>query len=189
MKNYLQFFTLLTIVLLAAFSRVIPHMPNFSPLGAIALFGAAHFAQKWQAFLIPLAATWLSDLYLNNVVYAAYYPEFTWFYDGFYWQYGSYVLIALWGMWIFKKISVLRSLGGALGASLLFFAVSNFGVWAIGTMYPPTLEGLMACYVAAIPFFQGTLYGDLFFTAVLFGGYYLLQRKFDWLKLPNVSYQ
>lgn len=190
MKNQvLQFWVLVVIILLAAFSRLVPHMPNFSPLGAIALFGAAHFAKKWQAVLIPILATWLSDLFLNNVVYAAYFPEFTWFYPGFYWQYGSYLLIVLWGMGVFNKINAFRTLIGALGASLIFFIVSNFGVWAGGSIYPPTWEGLLACYVAAIPFFKGTLYGDLFFTIVLFGGYYLLQRKVEWLKLPNVSYR
>ena len=82
-KINLRFSVLCAMILLAAFSRITPHMPNFSPLGAIGLFGAAYFAKKWQAFLIPIAATWLSDLFINNVIYAQYYPKFTWFYQGF----------------------------------------------------------------------------------------------------------
>jgi len=78
-KLNLCFAVLLAIILLAAFSRIIPHMPNFPPLGAIGLFGAAYFQKKWQAFLVPIAATWLSDLFINNVVYAKYYLNFTWF--------------------------------------------------------------------------------------------------------------
>jgi hypothetical protein len=81
-----RFSVLTALILLCAFSRIFPHMPNFSPLGAICLFGAAYFTKKWQAFFIPITATWLSDLFINNVIYAEYYPKFTWFYQGFYWQ-------------------------------------------------------------------------------------------------------
>lgn len=102
-KINIRISVLVAIILLAAFSRLIPHMPNFSPLGAIGLFGVAHFAKKWRAFFIPIAATWLSDLFINNVVYAQYYPEFTWFYSGFYWQYGSYLLITLAGLLFSEK--------------------------------------------------------------------------------------
>lgn len=176
------------IIFVTAFSRIIPHMPNFSPLGAIALFGAAHFYKKWLAFFIPLAAVWLSDLVINNVIYAQYYPEFTWFYDGFYWQYGSYLLIAITGIFLFKKINTKRVIGGIAASSLLFFLISNFGVWASGTMYPPTFQGLMACYVAGLPFLQGTVLGDLVYTTSLFGGYYLLQRNFEIFRIPSIRY-
>ncbi|MCS6819386.1 MAG: hypothetical protein NZ522_05490, partial [Chitinophagales bacterium] len=82
----LRFGLLALLIFVAAFSRILPHMPNFSPLGAIGLFGAAYFTRRWQAFLVPILATWLSDLYINNVIYNEYYPNFTWFYEGFYWQ-------------------------------------------------------------------------------------------------------
>ncbi|MFM8837071.1 MAG: DUF6580 family putative transport protein, partial [Bacteroidota bacterium] len=96
-KTALQYFVLTAMILLAALSRVIPHMHNFSPLGAIALFGSAHFGRRWLALGVPIAATWLSDLLLNNVVYARFYPEFTWISPGFYWTYGSYALISMAG--------------------------------------------------------------------------------------------
>ena len=176
------------IILVAAFSRLIPHMPNFSPLGGIALFGAAHFSKKWLAFLIPLIAVWLSDLILNNVIYAQFYSEFTWFYPGFYWQYASYLLIALTGTFLFRKINTKRVIGGIAASSALFFLISNFGVWAGGTMYPPTFSGLLACYAAGIPFLQGTVTGDMVYTASLFGGYYLLQRKFNVFRISSIRY-
>lgn len=176
------------IVLLAAFSRIIPHMPNFSPLGGIALFGAAHFSKKWLAFLIPLVAVWLSDLFINNVIFAHYYSEFTFFYSGFYWQYGSFLLIGLIGTFLFKKINTQRVLGGLAVSSTLFFLITNFGVWAGGTMYAPTLSGLMACYAAGLPFLQGTVAGDLVYTTSLFGGYYLLQRNFNVFQIPSIRY-
>lgn len=182
----LRFGLLCAMILLAAFSRIIPHMPNFSPLGAIGLFGAAYFAKKWQAFLIPIVATWLSDLFINNVIYGQYFSEFTWFYQGFYWQYGSYLLIVLAGTFIFRKVNTQRIITGALASTVLFFLVSNFGVWASGTMYPTTFEGLITCYTAGIPFLKGTLLGDLCYSGVLFGVFALAQRQFPVLRLKNV---
>lgn len=182
----LRFGLLCVMILFAAFSRIIPHMPNFSPLGAIGLFGAAYFAKKWQAFLIPIAATWLSDLFINNVIYGQYFPKFIWFYQGFYWQYGSYLLIVLTSIFVFKKINPQRVIAGALASTVIFFLVSNFGVWAGGTMYPKTLEGLLTCYAAAVPFLKGTILGDLFYSGVLFGSFAYAQRQFPVLRLQNV---
>ncbi len=179
----LRFSVLAVIIVLAAFSRLIPHMPNFSPLGAIGLFGAAYFTKKWQAFLIPIAATWISDLFINNVIYAQYYPSFTWFYEGFYWQYGSYALITFAGLLIFKKINTPRILAGALTATALFFLITNFGCFPGTPSYPQNFGGLMACYAAGIPFLKGTLLGDLFYSGVLFGSYALLQQRYPILKL------
>ena len=164
-------------ILLAAFSRVIPHMPNFSPLGVIGLFGAAHLNKKWQAFVIPITATWLSDLFIDNVIYAQYYPTFTWFYDGFYWQYGSYSLIALSGLIIFKKVNAQRVLGGALASTTIFFLISNFGSWIGSNFYPQTFEGLITCYEAGIPFLKGTVLGDLFYSIILFSSFGIAQKK------------
>ncbi|WP_395373273.1 DUF6580 family putative transport protein [Marinicella sp. W31] len=188
-KIELQLAFLIAIIFLAAFSRLYSQVYNFSPLAAIGLFGAAHFFRKWQAFLIPIAATWVSDLYVNNVVYAQYNPEFVWFYQGFYWQYGSYLLITVLGLWLFRKrITVGNVLLGAVASGLLFFLVSNFGVWLTSGLYPLSWSGLQACYVAAIPFYKGTALGDLFFAAALFGGYYLLQRQFSALRMSHLRY-
>ncbi|MCZ2101612.1 MAG: hypothetical protein LC107_08760 [Chitinophagales bacterium] len=182
----IRFSLLCVIILLAAFSRIIPHVPNFSPLGVIGLFGAAYFTKKWQAFLIPVAATWLSDLFINNVIYAKYYLEFTWFYQGFYWQYGSYLLIVLAGIFIFNKINPQKVIAGALTSTSIFFLVSNFGCWIGSTIYPQNFGGLMTCYAAGIPFLKGTLSGDLFYSAVLFGSFALAQRQFPVLRVKYV---
>ncbi|MEM6316819.1 MAG: DUF6580 family putative transport protein [Bacteroidota bacterium] len=188
-KIPLQTGVITLIILAAVASRLVPHPSNFSPLGAIALFGAAHFARRWLAWLIPIAATWLSDLFINNVVYAQYYPEFTWFYSGFYWQYGAYLFIVLLGLLLYKKhISLGNVLGGAIGAGLLFFLISNFGVWVGGTMYPKTFSGLIACYAAGIPFLKGTLMGNLFYSSLLFGSYYFLQKNSTVFQLKHVKY-
>jgi hypothetical protein len=180
-KINLRFLALTAIIVLAAFSRLVPHMPNFSPLGAIGLFGAAHFSKKWQAILIPLAATFLSDLFINNVIYGQYYPTFTWLSEGFYWQYGAYVLITLVAFFIFKKVNTATVLTGALASTAIFFLVSNFGCWPGGT-YPQNGAGLMQCYAAGVPFLKGTMLGDLFYSTVMFGGFALAQKRFTVLQ-------
>lgn len=171
-------------IILAAFSRLIPHMPNFSPLGAICIFGAAHFAKKWHAFIVPLTATWLSDLYLNNVVYREYNPNFTWFYSGFYWQYGAYVLIVLWGILSLKKFTIPKVILGAFGSSAIFFLTSNFGVW-VGSKYPQDFGGLIACYAAGIPFLKGTFLGDITYSAILFGSFAVLSARYPVLTIEK----
>ena len=177
------------IILLAAFTRIMPHPPNFSPMAAIGLFGAAHFAKKWQAFLIPLIGIWISDLVINNFVYSSQSSNFVWFYGGFYWQYISYVFIIFAGLFIFNKgISVTNTLGGMVSSSGIFFLFSNFGVWAGGAMYTKNISGLITCYAAGIPFIHNTIISDALFTTVLFGTYYLLQTEYSYLKLKHLRY-
>lgn len=182
-KINIRLSVLTVLIIIAAFSRVIPHMANFSPLGAIGLFGAAWFTKKWQAFLIPIAATWLSDLFIDNVIYAEYYPKFTWFYEGFSWQYGSYLLITLAGLFILQMVSFRRVIIAALCSSAMFFLITNFSCWIGNNTYPQTMGGLMASYAAGIPFLKGTLLGDLFYSGALFGVFALAQRSFPVLQL------
>ena len=177
------------IILLAAFTRIMPHPPNFSPMAAIGLFGAAHFAKKWQAFLIPLIGIWISDLVINNFVYSSHSSNFVWFYGGFYWQYISYVFIIFAGLFIFNKgISVTNTLGGMVSSSGIFFLFSNFGVWVGGAMYSKNIAWLITCYAAGIPFIHNTIISDALFTTVLFGTYYLLQTEYSYLKLKHLRY-
>lgn len=171
-------------VLFAALSRLLPHPPNFTPIGGMALFGAAYFSRKYLAFLIPLAAMWLSDLLLNNLVYAKAYPEL---YEGFFWfgslyVYMSIVLIGLLGLALLRKVKLTTLLGASLAASVLFFLITNFGSWLADPMYPKNAAGLTAAYAAGIPFFWNTLLGDLFYVAVLFGGYEWASRNIPQLK-------
>lgn len=146
---------LLSLCLLAAASRLLPHPPNFAPITAMALFGAVYFDRKY-AFILPLAALLLSDIVLG-------------FYDGMTWVYGSFLLIGLLGFWLKSHKSVPAMAGTAVAGSVVFYLVTNFGVWLSGTLYTPDLTGLVACYTAAIPFFRNTLIGDGFYVAVLFG--------------------
>ena len=188
-KLNLQTGVLSIIILLAAFTRIMPHPPNFSPMAAIGLFGAAHFAKKWQAFFIPLIGIWVSDLVINNYVYSSSSSNFVWFYSGFYWQYISYILIIFTGLFIFNRgISLTKTAGGMISSSGIFFFVSNFGVWAGGTMYPKNFSGLITCYAAGVPFIHNTIISDVLFTTVLFGTYYLLQVEYSSLKIKPLKY-
>ncbi|WP_298646560.1 DUF6580 family putative transport protein [uncultured Proteiniphilum sp.] len=171
------------LILLAALSRLIPHPANFAPIGGMALFGAAYSSRRVWAFAIPVVSMWISDLILNNVVYGAYFDRFAWFYDGAWFTYSAFILIALMGIFTLRKIKVPNLVFSALGASVIFFLVSNFGVWFSGTMYPKDFSGLMACYTAGIPFFKNTVMGDLFYTALLFGAFELSALRFPVLKL------
>jgi hypothetical protein len=183
-KNKIQLrFGLITLfIFFAAMSRLLPHWPNFTPVGGMALFGAAYFSRKYWAFLIPFIALWFSDLFINNLIYGAYFETFQWW--GSTGTYLGFALIVLIGIPLLKKIKPGRLLGASLLASIVFFLVSNFFFWTSGMMYPKTLTGLGACYAAGIPYFWNTLAGDLFFTAVLFGGYEWVSRRFP---LPAFS--
>ncbi len=160
-----RFAVLLGMVLAAAASRLLPHPPNLTPIAAMALFGGAYFSDKRVAFLVTLAAMFLSDLVIG-------------LHRGLPVVYGTFTMIVCIGLRLRTRRTWLRVAGAALASSLLFFIVTNFGVWALGSLYPKTMEGLIACYLAAIPFFKNTLIGDAFYAAVLFGGFALAERRF-----------
>jgi hypothetical protein len=188
-KINLRFGVISMLILLAALSRLIPHPANFAPIGGMALFGAAWYSKRHWAFIIPIASMWISDLILNNVVYGQYFDGFVWFYSGSLFTYGAFALIVLFGMFTLKKIRIPRLIVSALGASVIFFLVSNFGVWLSAGMYPHTVAGLEACYVAGIPFFKNTIAGDLVYSAILFGAFGLSVRRFPQLRLQPVTEQ
>lgn len=161
--------TLSLMILTIAMFRLLPHPPNVSPVAAMALFGGAYFSDKRVAFLVPFLALLLSDLLLG-------------LHDTMIYVYGGFALTVIIGFWIRKNLNISRIALAAVGASVLFFIVTNFGAWVTSGLYPMTTDGLMQAYVAAIPFFQNSLLGNLVFTALLFGGYAALQRN-----LPSLA--
>jgi hypothetical protein len=156
--NHSRILALLSAIVFAAALRLVPHPPNFTPIGAMALFSGAYLGRRSLAFVAPLGAMLLSDAVLG-------------FYSGMWVTYLAVALIVLVGWVALSRVSVLRVAGATVASSILFFVVSNFGTWALSGMYPHTVVGLEACYVAAIPFFQNTLAGDLFYASLLFGGF------------------
>ena len=166
MKKLKKFFDKLlnptVIILFAVTLRLVPHPPNFAPIAAMALFGGAYLNRRY-ALVVPIAALLLSDLVI-----------------GFYSPlvmvsvYGSFVLTGLMGLWLKKRKSAGNVVLTAMGASILFFLVTNFAVWAAGS-YARDLSGLAQSYLMGLPFFRNTLLGDLFYTGVFFGGYELVK--------------
>ncbi len=142
--------------------RIIPHAPNFTPTVAIALFGAAFLPNRRLAVIMPLALIIISDLFigLHDIVI------FTW---------GSVVLASLIGLGLSKGRKTTTVLFGSLASSVVFYLVTNFGVWLAG-WYPPTPQGLLQCYVAGIPFFRNFLAGTLIYSAAFFVTYALAAK-------------
>lgn len=166
----------LVLIVLATIARILPHPFNFTPMGAIALFGAAYLGNRGLMVAVPFLSLFISDLYLNNVTYREFMPGFTWFSSVF--SYISFALIVLAGVLVLnQKVSALRIAGSSLGASLIFFLVSNFGVWFESGMYAHTFDGLMLCYAAGLPFLKNTIFGDLAYSTVMFGSFALLTRR------------
>lgn len=155
------------VVFAAAILRLIPHEPNFAPIGAMALFSGVYLKGK-TAFFVPLLAMVLSDFFLG-------------FHGTMIWVYGSFLLIVFLGRRFRDKANLKNVLVMSVLASVLFYLITNFGVWVSGTMYPKTLAGLVECYAMALPFFRNTLTSDLVYSGVFFGAYYISNRSRVWL--------
>lgn len=166
-----RLFAIGLMILAAAASRLLPHPPNFAPIAAMALFAGAYMPERAWAFAAPMAALFLSDLVLG-------------LHSGMWVVYGSFAVVVCIGFLLRHKRGALRVAGAALASSVLFFVLTNGAEWAFGSMYPKTGAGLLACYTAAVPFFRNTLAGDLFYTALLFGGFALAQRVLPVLREP-----
>ena len=145
------------LILIATISRLIPHPPNFTPITAIALFSVTKLDNKFLATLTPLFCLYLSDIFLG-------------FYTINIFVYLSFTFVSLLGYYIGKI-----NLYSVLLSSILFFIISNFGVWILG--YPKTIEGFFLCYFNAIPFFGYTILGDLFYSFLIKLVYNYFTRK------------
>ena len=152
-----------SLILLAALSRLLPHAPNVAPITALALFSGVYLESKY-AFTVPLAAMFISDLFIG-------------FYSGMEWVYGSFLCIGFIGLWLRSHRRIGMTAGATLAGSILFFIVTNLGVWVSSQVtYPHTIAGLMDCYAAGIPFFRNTVIGDLVYVGSMFGSFALARR-------------
>lgn len=184
--NKKRIYLLSGFILIAAISRLFPHPTNFTPIGAISIFGAAYFSDKKLAFLLPLLAMFVTDLLVNNLIYGAFYDSFMLFTPGFWYIYGSIALMVVVGMITLKKVTVSRVIGSGLISSILFFLITNAGVWLANPAYPQTIEGLMASYTMGIPFFQYSVLGTLFYSAIMFGAFEYAKTKFPDLQKKEI---
>jgi len=186
----------LVIIFFATFTRIaIPpffdHLANFSALDALALFCGAYCSRRLNAIAITLVSVWIGDIIITHSLTG----QWTLFYDGCYWQYASYALITLIGAvcspytpFVYGKRMLAKHrsrtqktctgyIAMPLASAITFFVITNFGVWFSSSMYPHTVDGLVTCYIAAIPFFKYTLISDILFSAVLFGSAGLLFKQ------------
>jgi hypothetical protein len=169
MSKYIPAFLL---VALGLFSRVLPHPANFAPIAGIALFAGIYLPKK-LAIIVPLVAMALSDFIIGT----------------YQWQimltvYLAFIVTGLIGLIIKNNNKFRTVLGGTLLASIIFFISTNWAVWAFGTMYPHSLNGLLQSYLMALPFFRNSILGDLFYVGVLVGGMELI-NNLSKLKLLN----
>lgn len=160
--------------------RIIPHPPNFAPVGATAVF-AGRTLRPWMAFALIVLAMFVGDVILARLHgYPVVSLVTPFIYSGFIIQAGLGRLL---------RTKRGGAIGAAVGGSVAFFVLSNFGVWVAGNLYPPTAVGLSACYVAALPFFWATLAGDLIWTVVLSLAYRPLAARLEsrrgWVPVPT----
>jgi hypothetical protein len=153
------------VIILAAVLRIAPHPWNFTPIGAMALFSGAMFRDRRVAFLFPLVALFVGDLFVGlyriiPIVYA------------------SFLLSILIGTRLANRRSILRIGGAVFLGALQFFLVSNFAIWKFYDTYPHTLAGLVTCYILGLPLFGNTLAGDAFYATLFFGIFALAEKYF-----------
>lgn len=153
------------LVALCVVARLLPHPPNFAPAAAVAMFGCAFFSRRWHAGAVVLAAMALGDWFIG-------------FYDiGVMLTVYASMLLPLAARRFLSEPSAVRIGAVAILSGVGFYLTTNFAVWWFSPWYPPTAEGLAACYIAGLPFLKWTLFGNLFYAAILFGGLSVLQRR------------
>jgi hypothetical protein len=173
---------LATLSLLAAASRLVPHPSNFTPLAAVALFGAATFPTRWLGAAVPLGTLFASDVLLQ-LTYRAGWQAHAGFYRGQWVVYACCVVTILLGFLLRRKRSVTTVGLATLAGAVVFFLATNF-VWAYGpgSLYPRTIRGLLLSYEVALPFFRNSLAADFVYAAALFGSLALAEARFPSLR-------
>lgn len=160
------------VVLAAAVLRIVPHPMNFTPIGALALYCGAYFPSKRTAFAVPLLSLVAGDI-------------FTGFHRLIPYVYASFLVSVAIGYWLRRNKSASRIVAATVAGAMQFFLVSNFALWAsfIGN-YPKNIGGLAECYIAGLPLFWNTLWGDAFYVMLLFGGMALAEKRFSSVREP-----
>lgn len=178
MKNKKDFILVLLIIFLGIYYRLIPHEPNFSPLIAITVFSGFILTQKinrFLAFLIPLIILFSSDIFLG------FYSSFIFVYLAFLIStISSFVYYELMKSSDFLKkdwANIINSNISSLINNFIFFIISNFGVWLTGKMYPKSWQGLIECYIMAIPFLKNSIISSIIFTTLISIIYHSIERK------------
>jgi hypothetical protein len=163
------------------FQHDISPLANFSPVGAMALFGGAYFNKNWKAFTFPLLVLFISDFILHQTVFKAYSSGLL--YRGWYWVYGAFALMTVAGRWMLKKITVTRFLFSVLICVLIHWIVTDLGIWIGSTRYAQNVKGYIACLAAAIPYEWRFMAGTFAYGMILFGSFEWMKRRYPVLQL------
>ncbi|MBE7177502.1 MAG: hypothetical protein INR69_13920 [Mucilaginibacter polytrichastri] len=155
----------------------LPVLSNFTPVGAIALFGGAYFSDRIKAYLVPLLTLFLSDLVINYF----YTQKLTFFYEGVIWVYLSFAIMVFIGTRI-RRVNVTNVLFASLASVLVHWLLTDIEPWLSSTIYPKNISGYVQALIAAIPFERNMLLGNLLYGALLFGGFELAKRRYPALK-------
>lgn len=179
---------LLVFMIVVAITRVLfslnPSMTpiaTFTPIGAMALFGGAYFNNNIKAYLFPILTLWFGDIILNRV---AYYNEWRFFYEGFYWTYGAFALMVFVGHRLIKKVTVKNILLTSVLATLIHWIGTSPGCFTVAnSIYPKTWTGYWTSLLAAIPYERNFLIGTLAYSGILFGTFEWLQKRYSTLRI------
>lgn len=158
------------------FNHDISPLANFSPIGAMAIFGGAYFDKKWKAFAFPLLMLFISDLILHQTVFKAYSNGLL--YGGWYWVYGAFALMTFVGRWLLKKITVHGFLFSTLICVFIHWIVTDLGVWIGSIKYSQDVNGFMTCLTSAIPYEWRFFAGTVLYGTILFGVFEWMKRKY-----------
>lgn len=184
---------LVLFILLAALFRLLNtssiffSLANFTPIGAMAIFGGAYLHTRWKRYLFPLLTLFISDVILMKIMYPG--STHGLLYSGWYWIYGAFASMVWTGEYI-KKVSFRSVFMAAVAAALIHWIITDFGVWinggvdiTTGQPFTHDLQGFIQCYVLAIPFMKNMLIGNILYSGILFGGFNYLQNRYPVLQV------
>ena len=180
-----RFVVLLLLMIVAAAMRIpnaasLSPLSNFTPIGAMALFGGAYFQKTWKAYAFPLLTLLASDIVINTVVHQG---KFGIMYSGWYWTYAAFALMVLTGKIVLKKITVKNIVIASLATVFIHWTVTSPACILLeGSMYPKTWAGYYTSLIAAIPYERNFIIGTLLYSGVLFG-------LFEWMKQRYTALQ
>lgn len=162
---------IISVIFLVSLTRIFPHPPNFTPILALAIFGGAYLPNRITAISLPIISMFISDLIIG-------------FHSQIFTVYAAIILLSILGHLMKTKNFKNFAITGFTG-SLIFFIITNFSVWLGGSLYPLTIDGIIQCYIMAIPFFHNTLISTMLFLTILFFGYTFAEKKISNLKIST----
>ncbi|MBK8054058.1 MAG: hypothetical protein IPK35_12510 [Saprospiraceae bacterium] len=190
MKTNNKMIVVVLLMIIGAFSRLIPHVPNFTPTEGITIFGVAFLGRKYLSIILPCVLIYLTDFVINNTVARSFFTEVegtVWFSNYMIFNVISLVLVVFTTSIILKKINIVSVALAAILASVIFYVITNFGaLFSPASLYTKDFSGLMQSYLAGLPFFRTSLFSNLMFTTIIFGSYYII-NSISAIKLAKVK--